>query len=95
MAWVPGRMSARWARAPVWAFTVATIIAIVAAGIGITTTASAAASAKHAADFYRRFGFIPFPATPERLFLPLSDFLAAGLQPWVREPVIRTHGIML
>jgi ribosomal protein S18 acetylase RimI-like enzyme len=39
------------------------------------------AKTERAVDFYRRFGFIPFPAAPERLFLPLSDFLAAGLQP--------------
>jgi GNAT superfamily N-acetyltransferase len=31
------------------------------------------------AAFYGRYGFLPFPTMPLRLFLPLDDFIKAGL----------------
>lgn len=37
------------------------------------------AKSEQAQRFYERFGFVPFPRTPRRLFLPLEVFIKAGL----------------
>ena len=47
----------------------------------MTARRSIAALSKdeHAAAFYQRFGFVPLPSNPPRLFLPLETLLHVAM----------------